>query len=32
MAGLSDGLEPGLNERELGDLIERAYVAAAAPT
>jgi Xaa-Pro aminopeptidase len=26
MAGLRDGLKPGLNERELGDLIERAYV------
>ena len=26
MAGLRDGLEPGLDERELGDLIERAYV------
>jgi Xaa-Pro aminopeptidase len=26
MAGLRDGLEPGLNERELGDLVERAYV------
>jgi Xaa-Pro dipeptidase len=27
MAGLRDGLAPGLTERELGDLIERAYVA-----
>ena len=27
MAGLQAGLEPGLNERQLGDLIERAYVA-----
>jgi Xaa-Pro dipeptidase len=26
MAGLRDGLEAGLNERELGDLIERAYM------
>ena len=26
MAGLRDGLAPGLNERELGDLVERAYV------
>jgi len=26
MMALRDGLEPGLNERELGDLIERAYV------
>ena len=26
MAGLRDGLVPGLTERELGDLIERAYV------
>lgn len=26
MAALRDGLEPGLNERELGDLVERAYV------
>ena len=26
MAGLRDGLEPGVDERELGDLIERAYV------
>jgi Xaa-Pro aminopeptidase len=26
MAGLRDGLEPGLDERELGDPIERAYV------
>ena len=25
-AGLRDGLKPGLNERELGDLVERAYV------
>jgi Xaa-Pro dipeptidase len=25
-AGLRDGLEPGLTERELGDLVERAYV------
>jgi Xaa-Pro aminopeptidase len=28
MAGLRDGLHPGLTERELGDLIERGYVAA----
>jgi Xaa-Pro aminopeptidase len=28
MAALRDGLRPGLTERELGDLIERAYVAA----
>jgi Xaa-Pro dipeptidase len=28
MAGLRDGVEPGLNERELGDLIERAYLRA----
>jgi Xaa-Pro aminopeptidase len=27
MAGLRDGLRPGLSERQLGDLIERAYVA-----
>jgi Xaa-Pro dipeptidase len=27
MAGLHDGLMPGRSERELGDLIERAYVA-----
>ncbi len=26
MAGLRDGLAPGLTERELGDLVERAYV------
>jgi Xaa-Pro dipeptidase len=26
MAALRDGLKPGLNERELGDLIERAYI------
>jgi Xaa-Pro dipeptidase len=26
MAGLRDGVRPGLTERELGDLIERAYV------
>lgn len=26
MAGLRDGLKAGLNERELGDLVERAYV------
>jgi Xaa-Pro aminopeptidase len=26
MAALCDGLKPGLNERELGDLVERAYV------
>jgi Xaa-Pro aminopeptidase len=26
MAALRDGAKPGLNERELGDLIERAYV------
>jgi Xaa-Pro aminopeptidase len=26
MAALRDGLKPGLNERELGDLVERAYV------
>jgi Xaa-Pro aminopeptidase len=26
MAGLRDGVEPGFNERELGDLIERAYL------
>jgi len=26
MMALRDGLEPGLNERELGDMIERAYV------
>ncbi len=28
MAGLRDGLRPGRTERELGDLIERAYVTA----
>ena len=27
MAGLRDGLQPGLTERELGDLVERTYVA-----
>ncbi len=27
MAALRDGLKPGLNERELGDLVERAYIA-----
>jgi len=27
MAGLRDGLRPGLTERQLGDLVERAYVA-----
>ena len=27
MAALRDGLKPGMNERELGDLVERAYVA-----
>lgn len=27
MAALRDGIKPGLNERELGDLVERAYVA-----
>jgi Xaa-Pro aminopeptidase len=27
MMGLRDGLKPGVNERELGDLVERAYVA-----
>jgi Xaa-Pro aminopeptidase len=27
MLGLRDGLRPGLTERELGDLVERAYVA-----
>jgi Xaa-Pro aminopeptidase len=27
MAGLRDGLKPGLTERQLGDLVERAYVA-----
>jgi Xaa-Pro dipeptidase len=27
MAALRDGLQPGLTERELGDLVERAYVA-----
>jgi Xaa-Pro aminopeptidase len=27
MMGLRDGLKPGLNERQLGDLVERAYVA-----
>ncbi|HKA78272.1 MAG TPA: M24 family metallopeptidase [Pseudolabrys sp.] len=26
MAALRDGLRPGLNERELGDLVERAYI------
>ena len=26
MVALRDGLKPGLNERELGDLVERAYV------
>jgi Xaa-Pro aminopeptidase len=26
MAALHDGLKPGLNERELGDLVERAYI------
>ena len=26
MAALRDGVKPGLNERELGDLVERAYV------
>jgi Xaa-Pro dipeptidase len=26
MLGLRDGLQPGLSERELGDLVERAYV------
>ena len=26
MMALRDGLEPGLNERELGDMVERAYV------
>ncbi len=26
MAALRDGVRPGLNERELGDLVERAYV------
>jgi Xaa-Pro aminopeptidase len=26
MAALRDGLKPGLNERELGDLVERTYV------
>ncbi len=26
MAALRDGLKPGLNERELGDMIERAYI------
>jgi Xaa-Pro aminopeptidase len=26
MAGLRDGLKPGLTERQLGDLVERAYV------
>lgn len=26
MAGLRDGLQPGLNERELGDLVERTYI------
>ena len=28
MAGLRDGVRPGLDERELGDRIERTYVAA----
>jgi Xaa-Pro dipeptidase len=28
MLALRDGLKPGLSERELGDLVERAYVAA----
>jgi Xaa-Pro dipeptidase len=27
MAGLRDGVKPGVNERQLGDLVERAYVA-----
>ncbi len=27
MAALRDGVRPGLNERQLGDLVERAYVA-----
>jgi Xaa-Pro aminopeptidase len=27
LLGLRDGLEPGLTERQLGDLVERAYVA-----
>src|SRR5262249_42554211 len=27
MSGLRDGLKPGLSERQLGDLIERTYVA-----
>jgi Xaa-Pro dipeptidase len=27
MAGLRDGLRPGLTERQLGDLVERAYLA-----
>jgi Xaa-Pro dipeptidase len=27
MAALRDGLRPGLSERELGDLVERAYIA-----
>jgi Xaa-Pro aminopeptidase len=27
MAGLRDGLKPGVNERQLGDLIERNYIA-----
>ena len=27
MAGLRGGLRPGLNERELGDLVERTYIA-----
>lgn len=26
MAALRDGVKPGLNERELGDLVERAYI------
>ena len=26
MAALRDGLKPGMNERELGDLVERAYI------
>ena len=32
MAALRDGLKPGLSERELGDLVERAYVAQGATT
>jgi len=27
MAGLRDGLQPGLTERALADLVERAYIA-----